>query len=111
MALVSADAHLHTHGGLTPAARDCAFDSRWTMFDSRGTAIGSPNHGGLTRDSLVSVRVCTANGVIFPETGVVHPGAAGVSQPWRTIGSCVVNVITPRKPIANAGAVHRTTAG
>jgi hypothetical protein len=41
MALVSADAHLHTHGGLTPAA-------------------------------LVSVRVCTANGVIFPETGVVH---------------------------------------
>jgi hypothetical protein len=33
------------------------------------------------------------------------PGAAGVSQPWRTIRSWVVNVITPRKPIAVASAV------
>jgi hypothetical protein len=33
------------------------------------------------------------------------PGAAGVSQPWCTIRSCVVNVITPRKPIAIAGAI------
>ena len=37
---------LHTHGGLTPAARDCAFDSRWTMLDSRGTAFGSRTTAG-----------------------------------------------------------------
>jgi hypothetical protein len=28
-----------------------------------------------------------------------------VSQPWRTVRSCVVNVITPGKPIDIAGAV------
>jgi hypothetical protein len=28
-----------------------------------------------------------------------------VSQPWSTIRSCMVNVITPRKPIAIAGAI------
>jgi hypothetical protein len=33
------------------------------------------------------------------------PGAAGLSQPWRTIRSRVVNVITRRKRIAIAGAV------
>jgi hypothetical protein len=33
------------------------------------------------------------------------PGAAGVSQAWGTIRSCPVNVITPRRPIAIAGAV------
>jgi hypothetical protein len=41
------------------------------------------------------------------------PGAAGVSQPWRTIRSRVVNVITPtpRKQIAIAGGVFSPTAG
>jgi hypothetical protein len=33
------------------------------------------------------------------------PGAAGVSQPWHAIRSCVVNVITPRKLIPIAGAL------
>jgi hypothetical protein len=34
-----------------------------------------------------------------------------VSQPWGTIRSCPVNVITPRKPIAIAGAIFGHTAG
>jgi hypothetical protein len=47
---------LPNHGGLTPAAPGWVFDSRCTMFDSRGAAFGSQNHGGLTPAALVNMR-------------------------------------------------------
>jgi hypothetical protein len=124
-----------TAGSRPPLLPACS-DSRWTMFDSRGTAFGSPNHGGLTPAALACVfgqpldnarfsrhsDRFTNHGGLTPAALVERasvqrewryfsgdwrraPGAAGVSQPWRTIGSCVVNVITPRKPLAVAGAV------
>ncbi len=83
------------HGSLTPAAPGWAFDSRWTMFDSRGTACGSPTYGRLTPAALVHVRVCTANGVIYRRTDVVHPRAAGVSQPCYGSRLCRANIFGP----------------
>jgi hypothetical protein len=55
------------HGGLTPAAPSCVFATFRTMFDSRGTACGSPNHGGLTPAAHVNVRLCIANGALCSE--------------------------------------------
>jgi hypothetical protein len=45
-------ARFANHAGLTPVAPSCVFATFRTMFDSRGTAFGSPNHGGLTPAAL-----------------------------------------------------------
>jgi hypothetical protein len=93
------------HGGLTPAALACVFgqpldNARFSRHSDRFT-----NHGGLTPAALVERASVQREWRYFSGDWRRAPGAAGVSQPWRTIGSCVVNVITPRKPLAVAGAV------
>jgi hypothetical protein len=64
-----------------------------------------PNHGGLTPAALVERAFTHRECRYFSVDRRRAPGAAGVIQPWRTIRSWVVNVITPRKPIAVASAV------
>jgi hypothetical protein len=64
-----------------------------------------PNHGGLTVAAPVERAFVHRECRYFSANRGRAPGAAGVSQPWCTIRSCAVNVITPRKPIAIAGAI------
>jgi hypothetical protein len=64
-----------------------------------------PNHGGLTPAALVERAFVHRECRYFSVDRRRAPGAAGVIQPWHTIRSWVVNVITPRKPIAVAAAV------
>jgi hypothetical protein len=64
-----------------------------------------PNHGGLTPAALAERAFVHRECRYFSADRRRAPGAAGVIQPWRTIRSWVVNVITPRKPIAVASAV------
>jgi hypothetical protein len=78
---------LHTHGGLTPAALGCVFDSRRTMLDSRGTAFGSPNHGGLTRDALLGYAfVHRKNRFSLANVRTATQERGGVSPPWNVLG-------------------------
>jgi hypothetical protein len=80
------------------------------LTDSRDFAeaywqVRFPNHGGLTRGAPVE-RAFVHRECRYSSADRCHaPRAAGVSQPWCTIRSCVLNVITPRKPIAIAGVV------
>jgi hypothetical protein len=64
-----------------------------------------PNHRGLTPAALVGRAFVHCECRYFSGDRRRAPGAADVSQPWGAIRSRVVNVITPRKPIAVAGAV------
>jgi hypothetical protein len=51
------------------------------MFDCRGTAVGSPNHGGLTPAALVNVRLCTAKIVVIPADGRCNTAKSGGRKP------------------------------
>ena len=80
---------LPNHGGLTPAAPGWVFDSRCTMFDSRGAAFGSQNHGGLTVAALVNVRI-GADDVAYVRPD--EPRAPGLQCP------CAIRAATVAAP-------------
>jgi hypothetical protein len=123
-----------SHGGLTPAAlvneRWCI--AQVAVSSANARTAKPPRAGGVSSPWHVSIlvrqeRLGAAGAIPEPrradtrrscERAFVHPecryfsadrhrapGAAGVSQPWATIGWRVVNVITRRKRIAIAGAV------
>jgi hypothetical protein len=87
-------------GGVSPRGFSPQVSVRRGKSSRGSRRRGSENDGGLTRGAPV-------------ERAFVHrecrrlraPGAAGVGQAWCTIRSRVVNVITPQKPIAIAGAI------
>jgi hypothetical protein len=54
------------------------------MFDSRGAAFGSPNHGGLTPAAPDRMCVCTSQKSVFADRRAHrNTRAGGVSPPWR----------------------------
>jgi hypothetical protein len=84
IALVSVQRRFHTHGGLTPAAPGCGFANRSTMFDSHGTASGSPRHGGLTPAALFfGVRLCIEKTVFRRQTLAPQHKSGGRQPPVR----------------------------
>jgi hypothetical protein len=101
------------HGGLTPAALDCAFASRRTMFDCRGTAVGLPNHGGLTPTAFVHVRFCIAKIVFSPANVRSAPRAGGVSPPWfrKRACKCVSSTLRTTFPQAHPGGLTPAALG
>jgi hypothetical protein len=94
-----------THGGLTPAALDAALVFRRTWFGPPCKRDRLPYHGGLTPAALAERAIVHRECRYFSVDRRRALGAAGVSQPWGTIRSCPVDVITPRKRIAIAGVV------
>jgi hypothetical protein len=89
--------------GTRRSCRTCVCAPRMSLFFS-GPA--SCTRSGWRQPAVVVKRFAPAKRHRTFATIRVRPSrAAGVSQPWGTIRSCVVNVITPRKPIAIAGAI------
>ena len=89
------------------SCRTCVCAPRMSLFFNGPTSC---TRSGWRKPAVVVKRFARAKGnrmfaTIRMRPSRAAPGAAGVSQPWGTIRSCVVNVITPRKPIAVAGAV------
>jgi hypothetical protein len=104
MALVSADAHLPTHGGLT-AALGCVDDSRRTLRHSSRTARVMRTTAGL-RPPLLVLRVRASQKALFHRrTIVLQPRAGGVSPPWPAI----VRDTTNRRYTSVAGNRIRTS--
>jgi hypothetical protein len=93
MALVSADAHLPTHGGLTPAALGCVAAEHYVAQRASCCA-------------LATVRSCIANIVFSPaDTSHTNTRAEGVSPPWPAI----VRDRTNRRNTSAAGNRIRTS--
>jgi hypothetical protein len=85
------------------SCRTCVCASRMSLFFS-GPA--SCTRSGRREPAVVVKRIARAKrSHTFATIRMRPPGAADVIQPWGTIRSCVVNVITPGKPIALAGAI------
>jgi hypothetical protein len=101
---------LRTHGGLTPAAPGCGFANRSTMFDSHGTASGSPRHGGLTSAALFSVCVGASLKSFFRRQTFVRQHKSGGRKP-PVVCSRNANLTTEIPRIAVADAVCEPTAG
>jgi len=83
MALVSADAHLPTHGGLTPAALGCVDDSRRTLRHSPRTARVMRTTAGLRPPLLLLCVRASQKAVFHRRTIVLQSRAGGVSPPWN----------------------------
>jgi hypothetical protein len=75
-----------------------------------GAPRAAPGGSGWRKPAVVVKRIARAKrsrtfATIRMRPPRAAPGAAGVSQPWRTVRSCVVNVITRRRPVAITGAI------
>jgi hypothetical protein len=96
---------LASHGGLTPAAPYCVLATFRTMFDSRGTACGSPNHGGLTPAALMNVRLCIADGALCSErTSCTRSG-------WREPAVGNTGMLAGEKRISATTLAHAAKSG
>jgi hypothetical protein len=88
------------------SCRTCVCASRMSLFFSGPTSY---TRSGWRKPAVVVERIARARrsrtfATIRVRPSRAAPGGAGVSQAWCTIRSRVVNEITPRKPIAIAGA-------
>jgi hypothetical protein len=88
------------------SCRTCVCAPRMSLFFNGPTSC---TRSAWRKPAVVVKRFARAKGnrmfaTIRMRPSRAAPGAIRASHPWCTIRSCVVNVITPRKPIAIAGA-------